>query len=300
MYTNSCAGTDRNAGLPANLYTPCNPNASASMCCSQDRSSPYLNGKSGVDCRSDGLCADAGNDAIYRIACTDPTWQSPECIKLCVNGTIEAGSDVQVTQCSDGSYCCGSTANGIASACCNGGQGVWIVNGEETSVNPNASAAPSNAPSSTTTSSPSISDPAALASAQSSGQTAVSEAVSSAPQPTTQTLSPAKSDKDDHLAAKVGGVVGGVIGLALILGACWFFLALKRRQTAHPTPMPEGVYSPELGKSPIHGAPTYAGDIKRNELVELPESQPELHEARTYYELDQRTDNSQRYAHRNG
>ena len=262
------------------------------MCCAQDLGSPYLNGKSGVDCRSDGLCADAGNDAIYRVACTDQTWQSPECIKLCVNGTIEAGNDEQVTQCSDGSYCCGGTNNGIAAACCNGGQGVWIVNGEETSVNPNAPAAPSNAPSSTTTSSPSISDPAALASAQFSGQPAVSEAVSSAPQPTTQALSPAKSDKDASLAAKVGGVVGGVIGLALILGACWFFLTRKRRQTARQTSMPGWAYTPELGKSPIHGAPTYAGDIKKNELAELPESQPELHEARTYYELDQRTENA--------
>lgn len=58
--------------------------------------------------------------------------------------------------------------------------------------------------------------------------------------------------------------------------------------------MPEEVYSPE-GKSPIHEAPTFAGDAKRNELAELLESQPELHEARTYYKLDQRTENSHTY-----
>ena len=199
------------------------------MCCAQDLSSPYLNIESGINCRSDGLCADAGNDALWRTACTDPTWKSPECIKLCVNETSEASIDVQVTQCSDGSYCCGSNANGIASACCNGGQGVWIVNGEETSVNPNASAASS----STNTSSPSISAPATQASTQSSGQTAVSEGVSSAPHSTAAASSPAKSHKDANSAAKaggvVGGVVGGVIGLALILGACWFFLGRKRR-----------------------------------------------------------------------
>ena len=258
------------------------------MCCAQDLSSPYLNIESGINCRSDGLCADAGNDALWRTACTDPTWKSPECIKLCVNGTSEVNNDVQVTQCSDGSYCCGS--NGIASACCNGGQGVWIVNGEETSVNPNASAASS----STTTSSPSISAP---------GQTAVSEGVSSAPQSTAGATSPAKSNKDANSAAKVGGVVGGVvggfIGLALILGACWFFLVRKRRQTARPPPMPDGRYPQGLGKSTMYEAPTYARDSKGNELAELPESQPELHEARTYYELDQRTENPQNHTYQN-
>ena len=269
------------------------------MCCAQDLTSPYLNIKSGVTCRSDGLCADAGNDALWRTACTDQTWESPECIKLCVNGTSEINNDVQVTQCSDGSYCCGSNANGIASACCNGGQGVWIVNGEETSVNPNASAASS----STTTSSPSISAPATLASAQSSGQTAVSEGVSSAPQSTTGPPSPAKSDKEANSAAKVGGVVGGivggVIGLALILVACWFFLARKRRQTAHPPPMPDGRFPQGLGKSTMYEAPTYARSSEGNELAELPESQPELHEARTYYELEQRTENPQKYTYQN-
>ena len=294
MYTNSCTRTDRNAGLPTNLYSPCDPNASASMCCAQDPSSPFLNNKSGVDCRSDGLCADAGNDALWRTACTDPTWQNPECIKLCINGTHEAGNDVQVMQCSDGSYCCGSNVNGIASACCNGGQGVWIVNGEETNVNPNASAAPSPAPSSTNTFSLSISDPAALASAQASGQTTGLGVVSSVAQPTTVPISPAKSDKNGDTAAKVGGVVGGVIGLALILGGCWFFLALKRRKPPHPPPMIDEKYSQELGKSPIYEAPTYAGDTKRNELAGLSVSQPELHESRTYYELDQRTENPQK------
>ena len=202
-------------------------------------------------------------------------------------------------QCSDGSYCCGSNVNGIAFACCNGGQGVWIVNGEETNVNPNASAAPSAAPRSTTTSSPSISDPAALAYTQSSGQTAVSEVVSSAPRPTKGAPSAAKSDKDANTAAKVGGVVGGVIGLALILGACWFFLAFKRRETPHPPLTTDGKYSPELGNSPIYEAPAYAGDAKSNELAGLPVSQPELHESRIYYELDQRTENPQEYTYKN-
>ena len=126
------------------------------MSCAHDPSSPFFNNTSGVDCRNDGLCADAGNDALWRTASTDPTWQSLECIKLCVNGTNEAGNDVQVMQYSDESYCCDSNDNGIASACFNGGQGVWIVNGEEANVNPNASAVPPPAPSATTAFSPSL------------------------------------------------------------------------------------------------------------------------------------------------
>lgn len=127
------------------------------MCCALDVTTTFLN-KSGVNCRSDGLCADAGNDTLYRTACTDQTWQSSECIKFCINGTNQAGSDVPIMQCSDGSYCCGNKA--IDMACCNGGQEVWIVNGEETIVNP--SATPSSSLSSTTTSS-SIIEVAALA-----------------------------------------------------------------------------------------------------------------------------------------
>ena len=111
--------------------------------------------------------------------------------------------------------------------------------------------------------------------------------------------SPAKSDKDANTAAKVGGVVGGVIGLALILGACWFFLALQRRETPHPPPITDGKYSSELGTSPIYEAPAYAGDAKSNELAGLPVSQPELHESRIYYELDQRTENPQEYTYQN-
>lgn len=158
------------------------------MCCAQDPSSVFLNNASGVDCRSDGLCANAGNDTLWRSACTDYSWQSPECIKLCINGTNEAGNDIQVMQCSDGSYCCGSSKyNDIATYCCSGGQGgVWIVDGEETHVNPNLSAAPSRAP-------PTISDAAASTSVQRPSETAVLEVVSSASRATTVSSSPAKS-----------------------------------------------------------------------------------------------------------
>ena len=259
------------------------------MCCAQDPSSPFLNDRSGVDCRSDGLCVDAGNDALWRTACTNYSWQSPECIKLCINGTNEAGNDIQVMQCSDGSYCCGGRLySDIASYCCSGGHGsVWIVNGEETSVNPNLSAAPSRVPSAKTWYSPTISDPAALPSVQPPGNITVSEVVSSASQPTRVVSSPAKADNNGNRAAKIEGGVLGVFGLALILGACWFVSGRMRRKKPRPPPMTNGKHSQGRGNDSIYEAPTYAGDTKRNELAGLPVSQAELYESRiTYCELE--------------
>ena len=213
------------------------------MCCAQDALSPSLNDHSGVDCRNDGLCADVGNNALWRTACTDDTWLSPEFIKLCIYGPNEAGNEIQVMQCSDGSYCCGgSTYNDVATYCCSGGQGgVWIVGGEETNVNPNLSAAPSHAPSAKTWYSPTISDLVALTSVQTPSETTVLEVVSSASRATTVSSSPAKSDNDGNRAAKIGGCVLGVIGLALILGAYWFVFGLMKRKRPHPPPMINGI-----------------------------------------------------------
>ena len=251
------------------------------MCCAQDPSSVFLNNASGVTCRSDGLCANAGNNALWRSACTDYTWQSPECIKLCINGTNEAGSDIQVMQCSDGSYCCGgSRYNDIATYCCTDGQGgVWIVDGEETNVNPNLSAAPSRAPSSKTSCS-------TTTSVQTPDETTVSEVLSSASQPARVASSPAKSDNDGNRAAKIEGCVLGVIGLALILGACWFVFGLMRRKRPHPPPMTNAEHPQRRGNDLIHEAPTCAGDM-RIELAGLPVSQAELYEPSiTYHELE--------------
>ena len=191
-------GTDRNTGLPANLYSPCDTDLSHnSMCCAwQQKSSIYLNAESGVNCRSDGLCADVSGGNITRTACTDPTWQAPECIKLCSNGT-QASEDVYITVCNDGSYCCND--NDVAKACCNTGQGVFIRNGEEV---------PHNAVSSTTsTSSSSTSTASASSSARSSN-----------------------TNHTSNTGAIVGGVVGGVLGLIALAGLGFFLLKRHQRR----------------------------------------------------------------------
>jgi hypothetical protein len=70
-------GNNRNGYITGTAapYQPCNPGDLASMCCSVAFN----------ECRSDGLCFDG--TTLWRESCTDPTWQSPSCIKLCVNGT---------------------------------------------------------------------------------------------------------------------------------------------------------------------------------------------------------------------
>lgn len=224
-------GDNRNGnstGTP--LYQPCLPGDSASMCCRVDASD---------QCRSDGLCFDGTN--LWRESCTDPTWASPSCIKLCVNGTgrcnsfqlnnplrrvniangshaDEAGAsmdanDEHVTQCSDvsfliemtrekcllmfqkGSFCCGIEAG--AKACCANNEGVWIVNGTTTNVNP----------SSATTSGATIT------------KSIIVNPTSQAPVTATGTGSPSGSN---HTGAIVGGVVGGLAVLFIIAAAAWF------------------------------------------------------------------------------
>lgn len=64
-----------------NLYKPCNLGFSASMCC-----------RPTDECRHDGLCNSRFDGLAWRGMCTDPTWESDECLKICINGT---GNDAQ-------------------------------------------------------------------------------------------------------------------------------------------------------------------------------------------------------------
>ena len=72
-------------------YLPCPNQANLpSMCCATNRTSfPD-------SCQDNGLCqslvpnsagTDIINQNIWRESCSDPTWHSPFCLKLCINGT---------------------------------------------------------------------------------------------------------------------------------------------------------------------------------------------------------------------
>lgn len=72
-------GTDvTTSGIAFTSYAPCNASAEASMCC-------RINVTAGDHCRSDGLCDSPDYRYLWRESCTDPTWKSPHCQKLCLN-----------------------------------------------------------------------------------------------------------------------------------------------------------------------------------------------------------------------
>lgn len=252
------------------------------MCCALDATSVFLNDDSGTICRNNGLCISTNGLKISRTACTDQTWQSPECIKLCFNGTDQANNDVIVTPCTDGSYCCGS--NAVATSCCQNGLGYFIVNGEETRVNPHSSSSSSSTSSSTSLATVcvlSFQHTVALANASvQPGPQTVTQVISSAPLATSALPIP-HSEQSTNVGAIAGAVVGGVLGLAIIVGACWVLIRRRYKPTPpHPKPPPslepDSRSSLELGGNYVSEAPTYAGNIKRNELPGGPVSRPEL------------------------
>jgi len=71
------------SAVTISTYKPCNGSAPVSMCCNLGQG-----GNGGDACGSGstyGLCGVTGN-TLWRESCSDPTWQSPVCLKLCVTG----------------------------------------------------------------------------------------------------------------------------------------------------------------------------------------------------------------------
>ncbi|KAF6843234.1 hypothetical protein CMUS01_02277 [Colletotrichum musicola] len=214
-------GTNRHALTNAKdyKYEPCEDNGH-SMCC---------NTVSGDKCQPNGLCWNEGGRLTWRESCTDPTWQSPKCLKLCIHdevckfsqraccldllvicrfsekgatdGVSSSGTDVLVTKCADGSYCCGNDKN--ASACCNEGRGVRIVDGEVVTSTSRRIGPATSAAASTIPSSPAF-----------------------APSPT-----PGGSEGSSN-AAIIGGAVGGAVGAVLLASAVGFLFWYRRKRTA--------------------------------------------------------------------
>ncbi|KAG6986709.1 hypothetical protein G7Y79_00073g098080 [Physcia stellaris] len=248
-------GTDVAAFTSQNeAYQPCNVTAQASMCCRIN-----IADESGRDhCRSDGLCASPKRQYLWRESCSDPTWKSPHCQKLCLDydgldpfGNSVVNNNVALTVCDDGSLCCGTKTNG--STCCIEGKGVWMVDGKETTVNPNATV-------STSTS--------ALPASTSSASTAANAAESTS-------STPKSSSHKSNTGAIAGGVVGGVVGLAVIGGAIYWLFHPRQLGNGDPsqsnyngqhTAVGSGAekrYRPELPDTEI---PYEADGMQRNEL----------------------------------
>ena len=61
-------------------YFRCSSSATdVSMCCNES---------DGDKCSPEGLCSKKGDpeDKFWRVGCSDQTWQSDECLKLCISG----------------------------------------------------------------------------------------------------------------------------------------------------------------------------------------------------------------------
>ncbi|CAI4218860.1 unnamed protein product [Parascedosporium putredinis] len=119
-------GVDRNQAKSAgSFYERCNNATDVSMCC---------NTGLGDICRENGLCFNPNTEQVWRESCTDPTWKSPSCLKLCVSdilnseGVAMLSTDIMITICTDGSLCCGS--RDVTEDCCRDGSGFVIKDGE--------------------------------------------------------------------------------------------------------------------------------------------------------------------------
>ena len=85
---------------PAPDYSPCNTGGEHAMCCARWDT-----------CRFDGLCFTSfGSKEVFRDGCTDRTWKSPSCVKLCIDGICkqksssksnsrEVGTILRLTKC---------------------------------------------------------------------------------------------------------------------------------------------------------------------------------------------------------
>ena len=203
-------------------YEPCNPGGGVSMCCAMNRS------KTPDQCLPNGLCTGGGN--LYRDSCTDPTWKSPSCLQLCTVGYGNAGdateakgnfvdysqSDVQVTHCNDGSYCCGSGNT----TCCDKGQGKHIASILQSK--PLTSSAPPTSSVPSTTS---------IGSSTGSNTVVTVTAVPNASQNASTTGAAVSSKGSSGLdqKAKIGIAVScSVVGFAIVTALTWLIFVRNR------------------------------------------------------------------------
>ncbi|KAI4268250.1 MAG: hypothetical protein LQ337_007944 [Flavoplaca oasis] len=201
-------GTDRNSILWDSHGIDYQPSGYGSpaddfqMCCAtNNRQNPDTP-------RKDGLCNDLAG--IWRESCTDPTWKSPSCVKLCIDGIDEQGEnrrdhDSRITQCPDLSYCCGHKNT----TCCTRGDGVWLKDGEPTTINPNSTQSTTSSTTPTNTAAPVVAQPASI------------------PPPT--------PEHPSISATMIAGIVIGAVGAVIILTLAIFLFLLRRKRRRRST-----------------------------------------------------------------
>ncbi|KAF2114240.1 hypothetical protein BDV96DRAFT_600957 [Lophiotrema nucula] len=189
-------------------YASCAGDSDAPSMCCRINDQNASNDTCATEPAYKGLCHSAGGQ-LWRESCTDQSWESESCVKLCwgqdpvllTNGTTtytnQSNGDYLITICpQDGSLCCGAAGSDAVTQCCTEEKGVWLDNYK------------------IVTTKPVFSTPA------------LATATSTVPQESTSSLA-----KDSHgvsVGAVAGGVVGGVVALAFGAGGLW--LLFRRRK----------------------------------------------------------------------
>lgn len=207
------------------------------------------------------------------------------------NGSAE-NNTVLVTNCENGSYCCG--LNNLA--CCEAGSGLWIVDGKTTNLNPALYSISSEAahatitPESTTLHSTlnttsifaatssnmpvtSSSSSQQFTNGQSSSESINGQSSSStvvAPNPSSQQSLESKSSSGLSTGAKVGLGVGIALGIALgILLGCHGIWRRRSRRLSTSQTNKRGVWEIDDYKRPVEPAPPRPELAANRPLVEL-------------------------------
>lgn len=230
------------------------------MCCWDDQ-----------QCAPNGLCVE--NGAYYREYCTDPTWESPACNKLCFgmlfhqvvceeltdrNTGMEAFTlGLILTICDDGSFCCGYNNKN----CCLKKQGTFI-DAKGNIIDPDATTT-SKTTSTTTTSrrTTTSATTSATPSSQADKDEDEDEDDDPAAVPTPKSSSASSNNNNEVAAndespglsngAKAGIAIGAVVGFFAIAALAFLFIRQRKQYQGAPV----SLAPPPMGDAPPYGPP---------------------------------------------
>ncbi|KAI4229226.1 MAG: hypothetical protein LQ349_006423 [Xanthoria aureola] len=201
----SAADSPISANTSANLLFKCNANTTFTTCCMRGTET----------CGPDLLCHNVNGYLVARQYCTDPTWTTDQCSRLCPEFN-EAGT--VLTTCDDGSYCCGSRADD----CCDAGRGYKINPSNGEIVIQSKTTSTSSSSSTSSTAAPATTSSTATAATAGAAQTGTNGALPS-PIPPSSGLSG---------GAKAGIAIGAVAGVAIIAGLAFLLYRERRKRKA--------------------------------------------------------------------
>ncbi|KAI1079080.1 hypothetical protein F5B20DRAFT_581497 [Whalleya microplaca] len=253
-------------------YRACNGTAEYSMCCHTGvvlaNGDPYNGGDACGSGASYGLCGITGTQ-LWRESCTDPTWKSSACLKLCADGGY-SNEDAEITPCADGSYCCGKNNTD----CCAQREGTFIVNDQVAS-----STTSSSSSSSTRTSASTPTETAASITASSTGTTSST--------PLSAAIALQGSGLSDAAVAGIS-IAGTLVGVGVIAGVIYMVRRRRdrsksRREQALPTGALPSHYVPRRPGSSPPGTSELDGTSLPQELPSVPLEVSELPAQKYYY-----------------